>query len=120
MALPAKGDPAEAIAAIVLAAGFSSRMGVFKPLLAFGERTVTGHVVAVLREAGVRHIHVVTGCQAELLALELAALGATPVRLSASAQDPLALSLSPRGERTLEHPLRTIRAFLLPSGRRPG
>ena len=50
MALPAKGDPAEAIAAIVLAAGFSSRMGVFKPLLAFGERTVTGHVVAVLRE----------------------------------------------------------------------
>ncbi len=79
MALPAKGDPAETIAAIVLAAGFSSRMGVFKPLLAFGERTVTGHVVAVLREAGVRHIHVVTGCQAELLALELAALGATPV-----------------------------------------
>jgi len=78
MALPAKGDPAETIAAIVLAAGFSSRMGVFKPLLAFGERTVTGHVVAVLREAGVRHIHVVTGCQAELLALELAALGATP------------------------------------------
>ena len=29
---------------------------------------------------------------------------------------PLALPLSPRGERTLEHPLRAIRASLLPSG----
>ncbi len=67
--------PANAIAAIVLAAGFSSRMGAFKPLLPFGGRTVLGHVVAVLREAGVRHIHVVTGHQAELVALELAALG---------------------------------------------
>jgi len=77
MAPPAKGDPGDAIAAIVLAAGFSSRMGVFKPLLAFGERTVTAHVVAILRDAGVRHIHVVTGCQAELMRVELAALGVT-------------------------------------------
>jgi molybdenum cofactor cytidylyltransferase len=63
----------------VLAAGFSSRMGVFKPLLAFGERTVLGHAVATLREAGVRHIHVVTGYQAELMTLEAAALGVTRV-----------------------------------------
>ena len=66
------------IAAIVLAAGFSSRMGVFKPLLAFGTRTVLGHVVASLREAGVQRVHVVTGYQAEQLAPELAALRVTP------------------------------------------
>ncbi len=29
-------------------------------------------------------------------------------------EDPLTLSLSPRGERTLEHPLRIILGFLLP------
>ena len=99
MALPAKGDPAEAIAAIVLAAGFSSRMGVFKPLLAFGERTVTGHVVAVLREAGVRHIHVVTGCHAELMALELAALGAMPNPVECFGEAPPHPVLLPEGRR---------------------
>lgn len=67
------------MAAIVLAAGFSSRMGEFKPLLPFGGRTVLGHVVANLREAGVRHIHVVTGCRADLLSPELAALGVREV-----------------------------------------
>ncbi|MGO9486013.1 MAG: selenocysteine-specific translation elongation factor [Rhodomicrobium sp.] len=35
-------------------------------------------------------------------------------------KDPLTLSLSPRGERTPEHPLRVIQASLLPSGRRTG
>jgi molybdenum cofactor cytidylyltransferase len=73
-----RNEPQDAVAAIVLAAGFSSRMGVFKPLLAFGARTVLGHVVASLREAGVRRIHVVTGYQAEALAPELAALGIVP------------------------------------------
>ncbi len=76
---PANGDPAGAIAAIVLAAGYSSRMGAFKPLLPFGGRTVIGHVVANLREAGLRQIHAVTGCHADLLAPELAALGVTAV-----------------------------------------
>jgi molybdenum cofactor cytidylyltransferase len=79
-------NPNGKIAAIVLAAGFSSRMGVFKPLLAFGERTVLGHVVTNLREAGVRRIHVVTGHQAELLARELAVLGVTAVHNANFAQ----------------------------------
>jgi molybdenum cofactor cytidylyltransferase len=78
MPLPANGN-LDTVAAIVLAAGFSSRMGAFKPLLSFGGRTVLGHVVANLREAGVRHIQVVTGYQAELLAPELGALGVTAV-----------------------------------------
>jgi molybdenum cofactor cytidylyltransferase len=63
--------------AIVLAAGFSSRMGAFKPLLPFGERTVVDHVVTNLRAAGVERIHVVTGFEAEALAPELARLGVT-------------------------------------------
>jgi molybdenum cofactor cytidylyltransferase len=62
------------IAAIVLAAGYSSRMGAFKPLLPFGGRTVIGHVVASLREGGVRRIHVVTGHSATLLKLHLKSL----------------------------------------------
>ena len=71
-------DPAEAVAAIVLAAGFSSRMGAFKPLLPFGGKTVLGHVVASLREAGLRHIYVVTGHNAGLMAPELASLEGMP------------------------------------------
>ena len=42
------------------------------------------------------------------------------IRLNASAEDPLTLSLSPRGERTLEFSLRAVQASLLPSGRRTG
>ena len=79
MPLRANGDVAGTVAAIVLAAGFSSRMGAFKPLLPFGGRTVVGHVVANLREAGVRRIHAVTGNKADLLVPELAALGVTQV-----------------------------------------
>ncbi len=55
----------------MLAAGRSSRMGEFKPLLPFGEETVIGWVVANLRGAGVARIHVVTGFKAEALAPEL-------------------------------------------------
>jgi CTP:molybdopterin cytidylyltransferase MocA len=65
------------IVAIVLAAGFSSRMGAFKPLLPFGERTLIDHVVTNLRAAGVGRIHVVTGFQADALAPELTRLGVT-------------------------------------------
>ena len=70
-------DPAATTAAIVLAAGFSSRMGAFKPLLPFGERTLVDHVVTNLRAAGVERIHVVTGFQADALAPELTRLGVT-------------------------------------------
>jgi len=77
MAKRADRDPAATIVAIVLAAGFSSRMGAFKPLLPFGERTLVGHVVANLRAAGMGRIHVVTGFQADALAPELARLGVT-------------------------------------------
>jgi len=77
MADLADRNPETKIAAIVLAAGYSSRMGAFKPLLPFGERTLVDHVVTNLRAASVERIHVVTGFEAESLAPELARLGVT-------------------------------------------
>ena len=70
---------ADDVVAIVLAAGRSSRMGDFKPLLPFGGRTLIEHMTAGFREAGVRRIHVVTGYRAEALAPELQRLGLTEV-----------------------------------------
>ena len=75
MAALAFRDPAATVAAIVLAAGFSSRMGAFKPLLPFGDGTLIAHVAANLRAAGMSRIHVVTGFQDGALAPELAHLG---------------------------------------------
>jgi molybdenum cofactor cytidylyltransferase len=52
-------------AAIVLAAGYSSRMGEFKPLLPIGESTVLERAVTLFRDAGVRDIRVVVGYRSE-------------------------------------------------------
>ena len=67
----------DAVAAIVLAAGRSSRMGDFKPLLPFGGRTLIAHMIGVLRDGGLARIHVVTGFNAEALRSELGRLGVT-------------------------------------------
>ena len=53
--------------AIVLAAGFSSRMSGFKPLLKLGEKTVIEHSVNLFLSAGIKDVRVVTGFQRELL-----------------------------------------------------
>lgn len=53
------------IAAIILAAGRSRRMGKFKPLLPFGNQTVIESCVGNLRAAGVAEIVVVLGHRAE-------------------------------------------------------
>lgn len=55
------------IAAIVAAAGCSSRMGGFKPLLPLGDKTIIEHVVDKLREAGAETVVVVTGHNRHLL-----------------------------------------------------
>ena len=52
------------VAAIVLAAGRSRRMGQFKPLLPFGDRTVIDHCINNLRRGGVENIVVVVGHRA--------------------------------------------------------
>ncbi len=53
------------IAAIVLAAGLSRRMGRFKLTLPWGETTVIGQVVGTLQAAGLGEIVVVTGHRAD-------------------------------------------------------
>lgn len=55
------------IAALILAAGRSSRMGDFKPLLPLGETTVIGRAIENFEEAGVDSILVVAGFAAERL-----------------------------------------------------
>ena len=60
------------IAAVVLAAGLSRRMGEFKLLLPWDGTTVIGRVVATLESAGVPDIVVVTGHRADLVAQSLA------------------------------------------------
>lgn len=49
------------VAAVVLAAGRSSRMGALKPLLPFAGVSVIEHVVATLQAAGIAQVHVVVG-----------------------------------------------------------
>lgn len=53
--------------AVIVAAGMSSRMGKFKPLLALGGSTIIGTAVAALWSAGVADITVVTGNEAQKL-----------------------------------------------------
>lgn len=63
--------PKDRIAAIILAAGRSRRMGRFKPLLPFGKQTVIEVCVGNLRTAGVVEIVVVLGHQAETVREQL-------------------------------------------------
>jgi molybdenum cofactor cytidylyltransferase len=55
----------EKIAAVLLAAGRSRRMGAFKPLLPFGRRSVVEACVANLSEAGAGEVVVVVGHRGE-------------------------------------------------------
>src|ERR1051325_6534288 len=61
------------VAAILLAAGRSRRMGAFKPLLPFGEQTVIESCLANLRGAGIDEIIVVVGHRGDELQTHLRA-----------------------------------------------
>ncbi len=61
----------DSLAAIVLAAGRSERMGAFKPLLPFGDHTVIDECIANLQAAGIDSIVVVLGHRAEELKAHL-------------------------------------------------
>lgn len=63
------------IAGLILAAGYSSRMGEFKPLLPVGESRAIERTVNSLLEAGVRDVRVVVGWRAEELIPWLQPLG---------------------------------------------
>jgi molybdenum cofactor cytidylyltransferase len=65
------------IAAIVLAAGRSRRMGAFKALLPFGDRTVIESCIGNLRAAEIQDIVVVVGHRAKEIQQRLTALHVT-------------------------------------------
>lgn len=67
------------IAAIILAAGKSTRMGTPKMVLPWGERSVLGQVIFILTTAGIHKIVVVTGGHQEVVAGEAGKYGAEPV-----------------------------------------
>lgn len=67
------------ISAIILAAGFSSRMGRFKPLLAAGEKTVLELAARPFKKAGIKDLRVVTGYQAQTLSEVIRQMGAIEV-----------------------------------------
>lgn len=64
------------IAAIILSAGYSSRMGRFKPLLPLGDNTVLERSVHLFRGAGIQDIEVVVGYRSDELIPLLRKLGA--------------------------------------------
>ncbi len=62
------------IAAVILAAGLSKRMGQPKMLLPWGETTVLGQVMTTFAEAGVSELVVITGGAREAVEAEVARL----------------------------------------------
>ncbi|MGI6225278.1 MAG: nucleotidyltransferase family protein, partial [Peptococcales bacterium] len=67
------------LVALILAAGYSSRMGDFKPLLSLDSEYVITRTVNSLRAAGIADIRVIVGYRAEDLLPVLSSLGVTPV-----------------------------------------
>lgn len=62
----------EPLGGIILAAGLSSRMGRYKPLIEVQGRSMIGHVIDRMRTAGASPIVVVTGHRAQELRAQLA------------------------------------------------
>jgi CTP:molybdopterin cytidylyltransferase MocA len=104
------------IFALIPAGGTSRRMGRPKLALPLGERTVLGHVIAALQQAGVEHIVVVIGPQTpELMPLAEAA-GASALVLEEQTPDMRATVL--HGLRWLEaqfHPHESDTWLLVPA-----
>jgi CTP:molybdopterin cytidylyltransferase MocA len=55
------------VSAIILAAGLSTRMQGFKPLLRIGEKTIIEHAIALFQNAGIDEIVTVVGYRSEQL-----------------------------------------------------
>lgn len=63
------------IGAVVVAAGMSSRMGRFKPMLSLGELSISRRLITSLKQAGVDRIVVICGYKADDLERHLADMG---------------------------------------------
>jgi len=66
--------------AVIVAAGMSSRMGAFKPMLQIGSISVAKRIISTLQQSGVELVVVVTGNQADMLEKHLSKSGAVFVR----------------------------------------
>src|SRR5437868_15250448 len=89
------------VTAILLSAGRSSRMGAFKPLLPFGDKTVIETCIDNLLRGGVETIVVVVGHRAEEIHERLAHL---PVRfaINEDAESEMGVSISRGAEQRSE------------------
>lgn len=67
------------VVAIILAAGFSERMGEFKPLLPLGGITVLARTVTLFKGVGIKDVRVVTGHRGAELEPLISSLGARSV-----------------------------------------
>lgn len=67
------------LAALIPAAGLSSRMGRYKPLLPLGNTTMIGTVIGLFKRAGIKEIIVVTGHNHDRLAPAVETAGARPL-----------------------------------------
>ena len=67
-------------AALIVAAGMSSRMGDFKPMLNIGSISIAQRVVATFQQAGVEKIVMITGYNAVMLERHLAGNGVVFLR----------------------------------------
>jgi molybdenum cofactor cytidylyltransferase len=63
------------LGALILAAGYSSRMGSFKPCMFLGGKTLLAHCVERFQIAGIKDIMVVTGHRAPEVEVEVKTLG---------------------------------------------
>src|SRR3954451_10945096 len=82
----------EKVAAVLLAAGQSRRMGAFKPLLPFGRRSVVEACVSNLLEAGACEVVVVVGHRGE--EIRAALKGETRVRFAVNDVEESEMGLS--------------------------
>ena len=81
------------VAAILLAAGCSRRMGAFKPLLPFGTQTVIESSVANLRAGGVHDVVVVVGHRGDEIRQQLKTAGVSFVA-NPNPDTPMAASIA--------------------------
>ena len=66
--------------AVIVAAGMSSRMGDFKPMLNIGSISIAQRIIATFAQAGVERIAVVTGFNADALERHLSRSGVVFIR----------------------------------------
>ncbi len=96
------------ISAIILAAGFSSRMKQFKPLLRIGEKTFIEHTIALFKSAGIGDVVTVVGHLSEKLSPVVIAASSRYV-INKNYQDGMYASIQ-AGVRALTH---SCEAFFL-------